>query len=563
MARMIPARDYTDFHDSPAERRVFDCFESNLSNEYKIFHSEHWFRAPSQSRTDQNRGEIDFLVCHPDRGLLVLEIKGGGIGYDAEKDTWYSVGRDQRYELDKSPAIQAQAAMHNLLKRIKDHPKIGSKDRFSGLVGWGLFFPDLDRVNGVDLPDLELPRERILFNEDTETIETSLTQLYDFWEREVPFSPRMDPSDWEQLTGSFLRREFEIVESLGRYIEKKDRELYRMTEEQKELLNFIRNQKDVFVRGCAGSGKTILSLEQAKRLSDQGKQTVWLCYNKNLRQHVESQTEDQDFEVSHFHSFALEKIKQSGINFEYPKNDEDWGPFWEVEVPSLLEDAADMGNERYDALIIDEGQDFRTDWFMPLLDWTVKDRWLYVFYDPNQSLYGSVPDWLTDWEDEFFSLNKNVRNTKDIGQASVNLGAVNEEIRFGPEGRPVQIELSQNEEGIVEDLQSAVHKLFINEQLDPDRSVILTRHLKENSPLAGIDQLGNYRIVKNSSRGNRNQILWSTIKSYKGLEADVVLLVIPEWKQQNARQFYTGASRAKHLLWVFTADANVRKQLKQ
>ncbi|MFP4687515.1 MAG: NERD domain-containing protein [bacterium] len=566
MAKMIPARNYTDFHGSGAERRVFDVFEEKLPDEYKVFHSELWYKAPGQHQGDQPRGEIDFLIAHPEKGLLVLEIKGGGVGYEPETDTWYSVGRQGKHELNRSPAEQARAGMFNLLNRIKKHPGLSSGGRFPGVVGWGLFFPDLNRDKGIGFPDLELPMERILFREDMDTIEESIEELYSFCNSQVKFTGSLDAQKWEILSGRFLRRQFNIVESLGHYIKKTEQDLLRLTEDQYKLLDVLDRQQDVFVQGCAGSGKTLLSLEKASRLAADGKKVLWLCYNKNLREHIEEGVEDENIEVSHFHSFAISCLRRAGIQFKFPNQEDEeapgWDEFWSEIVPQLLSEAAEIIDDKYDALIIDEAQDFQDEWFISLLDFIPEagERWLYVFYDPNQSIYGEVPGWLEEWARNFYPLNENVRNTRNVSEVSLQLGDIDQKVDHGPPGEPVRVDLAESEAEIPDLMRRAVHRLFNEEDVDQDNTVILTRHSKSNSPLAEVDKLGNYRIVKTSG-GNRNQVLWSTIKSFKGLEADVVLLVIPECKEKCGLEYYTGASRAKHLLWIFTADQSLAERI--
>lgn len=87
MARMIPKQPKTGTQ-SQAERRLFAAFESQLPLDYTVFHSVSWqLRDPSSGVKD---GETDFLVVHPDFGILIVEVKGGPIRYDGQQDQWYS-----------------------------------------------------------------------------------------------------------------------------------------------------------------------------------------------------------------------------------------------------------------------------------------------------------------------------------------------------------------------------------------------------------------------------------------------------------------------------------------
>ncbi|MFB6344215.1 MAG: NERD domain-containing protein, partial [bacterium] len=271
MALIYPSKQYTDFNDSTGEEIVYDELKEKLPDSYKVYHSEDWFRAMGQSSSDQERGEIDFLVCHQENGILALEVKGGGIEYDPVKDQWWTIGDEGRERLDKSPAAQAQAGQYCLLNRLKEHPKIEGEDTFSGIIGWGLVFPQMRYEDGLDLPDMTLPRERILFHGDRENLQESLEELYEFWDSEYSFTSPIDDSTWHSLNQSFMRRKFRILESLESYVDRAEDVIYRMTEDQKRLINNLRRQNEVYVRGCAGSGKTLLSREKARRLSEEGK----------------------------------------------------------------------------------------------------------------------------------------------------------------------------------------------------------------------------------------------------------------------------------------------------
>ncbi|MFB6344213.1 MAG: ATP-binding domain-containing protein [bacterium] len=171
-----------------------------------------------------------------------------------------------------------------------------------------------------------------------------------------------------------------------------------------------------------------------------------------------------------------------------------------------------------------------------------------------------MPDWIAESDHRAITLDKNVRNTENIGRAALKLGDIEEDIQFGHEGQPTQFSLTDSGEQIVDELRKALHEIFVEEDLNPSDSVILARHKKENSPLAGVDTLGNFTVSEEPGSGNQT-LQYSTIHSYKGLEADVVFLLVPEWDQQHAQAFYTGATRPKHLLWIFSADPMVEQKL--
>ena len=114
MARMYPAR-IRDATKSQAERKLYDVLREGLPNDYAVFHSVAWLaRDPRSGAQD---GEADFVVAHPTRGVLVIEVKGGRILYDGALGQWYS----GPYAI-QDPFEQARGNKYSLLAKVKDLP---------------------------------------------------------------------------------------------------------------------------------------------------------------------------------------------------------------------------------------------------------------------------------------------------------------------------------------------------------------------------------------------------------------------------------------------------------
>lgn len=77
--------------DSKAERRLFERLRADTSDEIVAFHSVAWLIPGSAGKPKQ--GEADFVLAHPDFGAVVLEVKGGGIRFDAADGKWFSSGK--------------------------------------------------------------------------------------------------------------------------------------------------------------------------------------------------------------------------------------------------------------------------------------------------------------------------------------------------------------------------------------------------------------------------------------------------------------------------------------
>ncbi len=158
MARMIPQPMHPDTQSS-AERRLYAEFQNQLPDDFVVFHSVWW-----QLRdrvTGIRDGEADFVIAHPDYGILILEVKGGRIRYDGRTGEWFS----NQYQI-KDPFKQGRAAKYSLLEKLKELPYW--RNRWI-TMGYAVAFPDV-AVKG-DLR-LDAPRELILDASDLADLDT-------------------------------------------------------------------------------------------------------------------------------------------------------------------------------------------------------------------------------------------------------------------------------------------------------------------------------------------------------------------------------------------------------
>src|SRR5919109_952738 len=89
--------------ESSAERRLYEEFLAQLSDEYVVFHSVPWSLEPRRRGGPRVEGEADFVIAHAVRGILVLEAKGGELSYDPKTKTWIQIGRSGKHAMDEDP----------------------------------------------------------------------------------------------------------------------------------------------------------------------------------------------------------------------------------------------------------------------------------------------------------------------------------------------------------------------------------------------------------------------------------------------------------------------------
>ena len=237
-ARMIPDRPPAE---PQSERQVYLALQ-NLPDGWVVIHSVPWL-APR--RNSQHDGEADFVLLHPDVGLIVLEAKGGGISMSGKR--WYSVDRNgDRHRVD-DPIAQARDSKHALLDYLRD------RDAFAGFLpmGHGVAFPDMAEV-----PNLgpEAPPEILLSHTDLADPAAAVAGIVDEFdlhpERRIDLDPIVEA----------LAPTVEVRHVLADDLAAVRARLLTLTEEQVGVLQGLRRNRRALIFGGAGTGKTVLAL---------------------------------------------------------------------------------------------------------------------------------------------------------------------------------------------------------------------------------------------------------------------------------------------------------------
>jgi len=560
MARLIPTYHIEDIALKP-ERDVARALVTQLPEDCIVYHSYPWLRPERNDRTGKTllrEGETDFVIVLPRIGLLVLEVKGGVIYYDTEHHQWFrETGTGEERDI-KDPFEQARVNMHSLQQQILRHSFPGC-ERVPCTCGYCVIFPDCVYSGHVP-PGAD--NSVILSAEDLEHLGRRIPEALKKWCPAKNPTP-LTKADLDGIT-SGLSPSFNLFPILFRRIEEQEEKLFRMTEEQARVLEYIQNQTRAAIEGVAGSGKTLLARARAQHFALQGMKTLLLCYNKSLSSWIRSGMPEQ-FEdritVTHFHELCHDYCLNAGIPFEVPTDDR--GNFWNNTAPELLMQAIELSQSRYDAVVIDEGQDFQPHWWIPV-EMLLKEEGgpFYLFYDPAQNLYVgdefSIPNLGTP-----ICLPTNCRNTKKIAETCGRIGGQLIPVRDeAPVGDDVVVHTAEKGTPQKDTCEGIVKDWTWKGKLLPSQVAVLSPYKKENSSLSGIDTLNGIPVVEDIDEWNRGDgILFSTVRSFKGLEADAVIIMDvmePGSKLNFTRtDFYVACSRAKHLLAVIEREKGV------
>jgi ATP:corrinoid adenosyltransferase len=528
---MLPSRPDADTPDS--ERKVFAAFERHLPRDWTVFHSRRMV-LPRQGGGSVE-SELDFLVIDPARGILGLEVKGG-IEIGRDENGWYS-GTSPRRRM-KSPGAQAQRAMHTLQEYLRTRASLPA-------FGWGVVFPDAESPEALGP---ELPCRLVIDASSLQWADKAVDAVFD---AAIGAGTPLSAGAVAQLV-QLLAPRVSLAPSLSATLTAEGAALVRLTEEQFDILELLAAFPRVGVSGGAGTGKTLVAMERARRLAAGGRRVLLLCYNRGLSAYLKPRADG--FTVSTFHALCDTLSKSAGLPWPTVPDGPDAQAFWRDHAPALLLQALErLPDHRYDAVIVDEAQDFHEYWWIAVerLLRRPKEDVLWVFFDPQQNIYGG-----SAWEAldlRTAPLAYNCRNTQRIARYAYGFVQAEPRLRSGtPEGVEVSVEQCTSEHQMLDAVRRALHRIVVEGRLSPDRLVVLSPHSTRTSAVWRTQQFGNLKLIQYPSPPGPGQVQFATLQGFKGLEADAIVLCEARKGHQHSssQHLYVAASRARHVLAV-------------
>jgi len=551
----LPAIDVESIQPD-SERLVIAALMRDLPDECIVLHSWETIRrdrGPSGRGVARLvQGEADAVVLWPGKGMLVLEVKGGGIAVDAN-GKWSSTDRRGIRHSIKDPFWQARENMHTLLERVANNLDM-AKQKLGFTCGYAVVLPSR-RTEGV------LPAN---VDRDILCDGTGLDDIGSFVERALKrWGGKVDPKARSVSFGKVIDAilpSMRLVPSLAARIQTEDAVLHRLTQDQARFLDYVRAQPRARIWGVAGSGKTMLAVQQARRFAAQGKRTRLLCYNRSLAAWLRQATADDrhPFEIQTFHELCESVTREAGAAFDVPEDQDD---FWKRQTSELLIEHAEAAGLEIEALVIDEGQDFRADWWGALACLVPDDAPVYAFYDEHQDLFrAGGADALEAWLPLRFDLPDNCRNTRAIATWCSNIVSITSGIDArAPEGLAVTAEVGGSEGARRSLVLKLVGGWLVDEKIAPQKIAILSPWRPERGCLGEVDRIAGVPLTSSVAEWQAGAgVLLTTIRSFKGLEADALVMIDlprPDTKAVfGTADFYVGCSRAKNLLHLITTE---------
>ena len=528
MAIMYPDIPY---ECTPASREeiMFDKLK-NLPEDYYVFHS---FKIVSVDAGVITASETDFVVFHPNKGILCIEAKAGKVKLEGNK--WkYASGDEMSHG---GPYRQAENGKWRLRDYIKnsDYGYLINRCKLLHAV----WFPSVNRkyVSNINLPS-EADMKITLTSDSLDNVEEEISAIFDI---ELPnkVETKLTAADTKLLIDKFLAPTFDLVPIANMKVENQRYVFKRMLKEQVALLNYLEEQDNAVINGLAGTGKTVMAVEKARRHAENSEPVLFLCYNHYLKEYLQDNYGHPNITFYTIDGLACKLCDTVTPNYERLKY--------------VLEEMYLEETFPYQHIIIDEGQDFGKERLndisvIELLKANVveegKNGTFYLFYDKNQMVQAeSLPSYIGE-SDCKLTLYRNCRNTENIATTSLRLLGENKKPKLfdgAIVGDSPEMFFAEDVSRTVSTLNAIIEKAWSEDYTDIQ---ILTCKTEQNSIIADECSTGVYLY-------KAKKIPFTTCRKYKGLEADVVIMVDLDndtFENDAEQVMYVGSSRARYKL---------------
>ena len=503
MAIMYPT-DIENYTYTPSEKEIYTQLKNQLPDKYHVFYSVRWFEVEDGLRVDS---ESDFIIFDPAFGFIALEVKGGkSIHKDGPQ--WSLVetvsGETSTRLLKCSPYEQAEKSMRHFYKYFHEE----FHQSFNGTYGFAVAFPWYSADNIISSSS---PRELTIDMSDMGNLQKKVNSIFHYWKNKrnlhIPFSP----------------------------------------EQRKRFISLV--NKRISLSAAAGTGKTFIASKKAIAETMLGKKVLFTCCSQQLVDYVKNTLFKEHPEII---CKTFTDLMQEILGENYATVEASGNGFYDA-VEGITT------RTRYDAIVIDEGQDYDVDMGLTMRALLVPNfATFYVFFDENQNVFAK------DFSNSFaieappIILRYNIRNTGriyDNATAKTGLGletVANNLLGVEPEYREYK-----NAQQCLTALTNIVNRLTINEQVPSKSIVVLSNKSFEKSVLSTESGIGRLGIDKSEKFDiiDADTIRFFTVPSFKGMEADIIIFLnhVKKYEALSKEEIctqYVALTRARYYLYV-------------
>ncbi|MBX3626060.1 MAG: NERD domain-containing protein [Rhizobacter sp.] len=395
MAVLIPALSSCVSRMTSGERRLAQRLEDKLEDDYLL-----WYDVP----VGPKQSHPDFVVLHPRRGLLILETKDWRLETvrTATRQYW-EIAPDGHPKVVINPLAQARHCAIQVVNALeRDRQLVHTAGQHAGKLAfpWG-YGVVLTRITRKQFESAELgqaiePHLVICSDEMPESVEAEEFQQR-LWHMlphafgAMMSAPQLDRVRW------IMFPEVRVPAQTALFDEHDDSaqlpDVMQVMDLQQEQLARSLGDGHRVIHGVAGSGKTMILGYRAEYLAkaqtSASKPILVLCFNEPLAVKLDSVFEAKGLadrvHARNFHKWCWHQLKTYGQTL--PQQ----GPRMFDEMVERVIAAVDrrqIPSGQYQAILIDEGHDFRPEWLKlitQMVDPTTNS--LLLLYDDAQSIY--------------------------------------------------------------------------------------------------------------------------------------------------------------------------------
>jgi hypothetical protein len=536
---------------STGEKIILHKFRTEASSQkYYVLHS--LFIAKHLKTVS---GELDFLVLAPGKGIFSLEVKHGDV--KREGGIWYFKNRyGQTNTSTKGPFRQVSDTMHSLRTYILDKVSNDNKkyQRYSKILfGSGVIFSGLD-----DMPEELGPEAEPWMVYTRNLIRRSPVSFYiDILNR--GWVNKFENNQWFNINECaptqkeceeivrLLRGDFDYKYSDINKIIDEEYRIEQFTKEQFDILNFADSNPRCLFEGAAGTGKTLMALELAKKAINKGKKVALFSFNTQLGKKLAEDLKELGEEKSgQYYASNIDAFLLQNTSTKVPVDEDEQKEFFSEQLPIefLLDNEKTPEEDKFDLIIIDEAQDIITSNYLEVMDAILKGgikngTWSMFGDFTNQAIYINKPNEAIELlrSRACFSiapkLTVNCRNTAQIAKQNTLLSGIDIPHGFSimASGKGVSTFFPGNNTGVkIDEIINDLEKL-----ISLDKITVLSPFKLENSGLT------------DSKYISEKKVSFSTIQAFKGLENTAIILTgFNEVNSDRAKRLlYVGISRAR------------------
>lgn len=408
------------------EKRFGRRLESLLEDDYLC-----WFDIP----LGKKRRYPDYIVLHPQRGLLFLEIKDWKLSSIQDINHERVVLRtDRGEETTANPLEQARQCAYTVVNQLMTDTQLRqASGKYEGKLacpyGYGVVFANITRAQlnsaiPLDAQELLLPPHLVICQDEmTDKVEAESFQekLWGMFNYDFPQKltlPQIDRIRWQLFPELRLEHSQTDMFSLelddGADSRTEDLvdlnsgenkvlanlpDIVRIMDVQQEQLARSMGAGHRVIHGVAGSGKTLILGFRCLHLAQFSRKPILvLCFNialaARLRSFLAEKGITEKVQVYHFHDWCGEQLKTYHVDV-IETSDEKQPPIWERQVSTVIDavEKEQIPRAQYGALLIDEGHDFEADWLKLVTQMIDPDKdSLLLLYDDAQSIYKKKGD---------------------------------------------------------------------------------------------------------------------------------------------------------------------------